>query len=352
MPFARPTLQQLVSRAAADIQAHLPGADARLRRTALGVIARMHAGGLHGQYGYLDWLARQLIFDTAEAEILERWASIWGISRLAATSAQGSVTFTGANGADIPAGTVLVRSDGAEYETDALATIAAGTATAAVTAIVPGAAGNADAGSELAIETPIPGVDTSAVVAAGGLAQGTDTESDEALRARFLVRIRKPPHGGAERDYVAWAKEVAGVTRAWVFPAELGAGTVTVRFVRDEDTGGIIPDAPEVQAVQDYIDERRPVTAAVTVVAPIAVPLDFTFTLLAPNTQAVQDAIAAELADLIQREAEPGGTILLSHIREAISIAAGEDNFTLTAPAADVMHATGELATLGAITWP
>lgn len=352
MPFARPTLQQLVDRAAADIQAHLPGADARLRRTALGVIARMHAGGLHGQYGYLDWVARQVIFDTAEAEILDRWASIWGVSRLAASSAQGSVTFTGTNGEDIPAGTVLVRSDGAEYETDALVTIAAGTATATVTAIVPGAAGNADAGVQVAIETPIPGVDSSATVAAGGLGAGTDTEGDESLRARFLARIQESPHGGAEHDYVAWAKEVAGVTRAWVFPGELGAGTVSVRFVRDNDEGSIIPSAPEVQEVQDYIDERRPATAAVTVVAPIAVPLDFTFTLLEPSTQAVRDAITAELVDLLARDAEPGGTILLSHIREAISIADGEENYTLSSPAADVPHATGELATLGIVTFP
>jgi uncharacterized phage protein gp47/JayE len=65
----------------------------------------------------------------------------------------------------------------------------------------------------------------------------------------------------------------------------------------------------------------------------------------------VQAAVAAELADLLRREAEPGGTILVSHLREAISIAVGETNHVLSSPAADVTHATGQIATLGTITW-
>ncbi|MDP1682722.1 MAG: baseplate J/gp47 family protein, partial [Burkholderiales bacterium] len=188
-----------------------------------------------------------------------------------------------------------------------------------------------------------------ATVTAAGITNGADTEIDASLRARLLKRIQQPPHGGAKYDYEAWALEVAGVTRVWVYPAELGLGTVTVRFARDDDAS-IIPDAAEVTAVQDYINARRPVTAQVTVAAPVAVPRNFTIQ-LTPNTQVVRDAVTAELTDLIRRESEPGGTILLSHIREAISIAAGETNNVLSAPAADVTHTTGQMATMGAITW-
>lgn len=78
MPFQRPTLPQLIERAAADIESRLPGTDPRLRRALLGVLARTHAGAVHGLYGALDWLARQIIPDTAEAEILDRWADWWG----------------------------------------------------------------------------------------------------------------------------------------------------------------------------------------------------------------------------------------------------------------------------------
>lgn len=349
MSFARPDLQTLIDRAAGDIETRLPGADARLRRSNLNVLARVHAGGVHGLYGYLDWLARQILVDLAEAEILERHASIWGIARVPAAFAVGQATATGTNGTVVPAGTFFRRADGAEYATDAEATIVGGSAALALVAVEAGQAGNAAANTTLNIVTPIAGLNAVATVMAGGLTSGADIEEDDSLRARVLARIQQPPHGGARHDYVAWAKEVPGVTRAWCYPLELGVGTVTVRFVRDDDAS-IIPDPAEVATVQAYIDARRPVTANLTVVAPVAVPIAFQIT-LTPNSAGVQAAVEAELRDLLLREAEPGSTILISHIREAISLAAGETDHVLVAPAADVTHTIGEMATFGSITW-
>jgi len=350
MPFSRPDLATLINRAEADIETRLPGADARLRRSNLNVLARVHSGAAHGLYGYLEWLARQVIIDTADGDVLERHASIWKIPRKTASPAVGNVTVTGINGAIVPANSTLARSDGAQYTTDVEATIAGGTATIAVTAVEDGQAGNASAASSLSFETPIDGVSATATVDTGGLTGGADIEPVEDLRARLLARIQAPPHGGALHDYVAWALEVPGVTRAWAYPAELGLGTVTVRFVRDDDASPI-PDAAEVQAVQDHIDSVRPVgMKGLYVVAPIAVPLNFTID-LTPDTAAIRAAVEAELRDLLLRESRPGATILLSHIREAISLASGENDHILTVPAANVTLAVGEMATFGTITW-
>jgi uncharacterized phage protein gp47/JayE len=349
MPFARPDLSTLIERAAGDIESRLPGTDARLRRSNLGVLARVHAGAVHGLYGYIDWIARQAIYDTAEAEWLERWASIWGINRKPAAAATGNATFTGTDGAVIPPGTLLTRSDGAELQTTAETTIAAGTAPVPVTAVEAGAAGNTLAGSALTMVTPIAGVQSQAQVAAGGLTGGADIEVDTALRARLLARIRQPPHGGALHDYVAWSLEIPGITRVWPVAGELGVGTVTVRFVRDDDADPI-PDAAEVATLQAHLDAERPVTAQVFAVAPIPVPLDLQIR-LTPNSATVQAAVTAELQDLLRREAEPGATLLLSHIREAISIATGESDHELLAPVANVEHAVGEMPVLGTITW-
>lgn len=350
MPFERPDLQTLISRAQADIESRMPGADARVRRSLLGVLARMHAGAMHGLYGYLDWLAAQLMVDTAELEHLERWASIWGVARKAAAKASGSATLSGTDGVTVPAGTVLARADGIEYTTDSDATIAAGTVNATVTAQEGGAAGNAAAGTQLNLVSAIAGIQSAAVVATGGLTGGTDTEADEDLRTRVLRRIQRPPHGGADFDYVTWALEVAGVTRAWVYPGELGLGTVTVRFMMDDTYADGIPQAADVQAVQDHIDAVRPVTADLSVVAPVAVPLDMTIQ-LSPNTVAVQQAVEQEILDLLQREAEPGATILLSRLNEAVSIASGEQDHVIVTPATDVTHTASQIAVPGLITW-
>lgn len=350
MPFSRPTLQQLIERIQADIESRLPGTDPRLKHSVLAILARAEAGAVHGLYGYLDWLADQLMADTAEAEFLDRHASIWAVTRLAPAQASGNVIFAGTNGAVIPAGTELQRSDGWLYATLADATIASGTAIAAVQARTAGASGNTASSATLTLTSPISGVNSSATVAAGGLAGGTDTETDAALRTRLLARLQAPPHGGAEFDYVAWAQEVAGVTRAWAYPLENGPGTVAVRFMTDGLTANGIPDAGKVAEVQAHIDTRRPVGAAPTVAAPIAAALNFTIHIV-PDTSAVRAAVTAELQDMIRREAQPGGKILLSHIREAVSLATGETDSVVSAPAADVTYTTGQIAVMGTVTW-
>lgn len=349
MPFSRPSLTDILARVRSGILSRLT--TEMLRRSDAEVYARVVAGASHELHGHLQFIQQQVIYDTAEAEFLDRWASIWLTTpRLPAVSAHGQVQFSGINGSVIPAATVIVRSDGAEFETDASAIIAGGVATVAVTASTPGQAGNTADSTILTLSAPITGVDSNAVVDSAAVVGGADREDDASLAARLRTRIQQPPHGGAAHDYIAWALEVPGVTRAWVSPLELGLGTVTVRFVRDNDTPSIIPDSGEVQDVQDHIDAVRPVTADVTVVAPIPVPLDFTIEVF-PDTPEVRAAVEAELTDLLQREPFPGGTILISHIREAISIAAGENNHVLSVPSADVTHSTGEIAVMGTITW-
>lgn len=347
--FTRPTLPQLIDRIQTDINARIPGADSRLRRSVLSVLAFVFAGAVHLLYGFVSFIAQQILPDTARVEFLERHAIIWNVPRKPATGATGNVTFSGVNATVIERGTVLRRADDVQFVTDAEATIAAGTAIVSVTAALAAADSETVSGTTLSLVSPIGGVQSAVIVGGGGLTGGADAEDVEAWRVRILDRIRQPPAGGNANDYEEWALQVPGVTRAWVFPLELGIGTVTVRFVRDNDVS-IIPDNGEVAVVQAYIDARRPVTADVTVVAPVAVPQDFEIT-VAPDTTAIRASIEAELADLVAREGVPDGTLYLSRIREAISIAAGEFTHTLVAPAADVVLAQNEIGTMGIVTW-
>jgi uncharacterized phage protein gp47/JayE len=348
MPFERPNLSELISRAVADIESRLDGADATLRRALLNILAKMQAGSIHGLYGYLDWIALQGMPDKAEKEHLERWASIWGKKRKASSKSSGPITFNGSDGSVLPIGTLWKRGDGFEYETTTEGVVAGGTAEVSIEAIVAGADSNAPEGTQLKLLSPVVGVQSTAVT--GELAGGADTELDDDLRSRLLTRIRQAPHGGADFDYVEWALDVAGVSRAWAYPRELGAGTVTVRFMTDGLTADGIPSAESVTAVQSYIDNVRPVTADVTVIAPVPVAMNPTIN-LNPNSAAVQAAVKAELSDLLKREAVPGATILVSHLREAISIAMGETDHVLVSPTADVDHTTGQIPVLGTITW-
>jgi uncharacterized phage protein gp47/JayE len=308
----------------------------------------------HGLYGFIEWISRQIIIDTAEAEFLERWASIWGVQRLAATPATGTITFTVAPGAaDIPAGTLVQTLDGTQFQTTADITVSGLQATTTVTAVAPSAASNGYAGQTANLVTPVLGVQTAAVL--GLLAGGGDLESDDSLRERLLNRIQQPPQGGDANDYVQWtlATPGGGATRAWVVAEQFGQGTVGVAFVCDGNGAGaaILPSAAQIAAVAAFIDTVRPVTAHVTVYAPVAVPIDFAIEGLSPDTLAVQQAITAELADLLAREGQPGGTILLSHMRSAISSAAQEWDYVLVTPAANVVLSPGQIPVMGRVVW-
>jgi uncharacterized phage protein gp47/JayE len=349
MAFTRPSLSALVDRITQDFVSRLALVAPILRRSMVYVVARVVAGAAHMLHGHLEFLSKQIFPDLSEGKYLVRQAGLFGISRKPATFAIGPVTLTGTVGAVVDFGVVLLRPDGFRFSTTEDIVFVGTTATINVEALLAGAEGNSTAGTSLSFESPIAGVNSAAMVATGGLVAGSDEETDDALRARLLERMQAPPHGGAAADYVAWALEVSGVTRAWVYPLEDGPGTVVVRFVRDNDAS-IIPDAGEVAIVQAYLEEKRPVTAVVTAEAPVAVPLNYTIA-ITPSTTTVRNAVAAELVDLLRRDAKPGGVILRSQIEVAIGTAEGVLNFVITVPAADVNHATGQIATHGVITW-
>ena len=349
MPFARPTLTELITRVTTDISSRITGVDsAVLRRSLLGVIGQSEAGAVHMLYGYLDWIAKQSIIDTSTGEYLKRWAAIWNVIPKTAGFAGGEVGFNGAVGSTILAGTIVQRQDGVQYKVLGDAVFTGPSLVVSVLALEAGEAGNFDAGLPIFLLSPISGVQSTGTTSTK-LEGGVNVETDERLLARLLAKIQQPPHGRASFDYEQWALEVAGVTRVWVYPRQLGVGTVTVLFVCDEDVS-IIPSPAKVAEVQAYINARAPVTAEVFVLAPVADPLNMSIK-LTPNTVAVQNAVRAEVADLIERDAAPGGTILISRLREAVSLAAGEDNNQIVTPTADVVHATGHMATPGILTF-
>lgn len=359
MAFNRPTLPALVARIEADFISRLQLRGAPLRRSMIRVLARVLAGAAHMLHGHLEYLGRQLFPDQSDDEFLIRQASLYGIAKNAPTFARAEVDFAGTNGAVIPAGSALLRSDGERYTTDADATISSGVASATVTAITAGARQTLTPAVALSFESPISGVNSTAYTADGGgfYQDGTDEESTEELRTRLLARLTNPPQGGSSADYVAWAKSVGGVTRVWVSPLELGPGTVVVRFTRDDDGGPIIPDAGEVAAVQAVLNTEKPVHAHVTVAAPISDTTGISMLRIAPNTAAIRDAVTSAVRDLILRRATPQGTtIFLSEFQAAIGAVAGlshfrVDTFSRTGDSSDQVYTVGNLPVFGSITF-
>ncbi|VVP34146.1 hypothetical protein PS870_04476 [Pseudomonas fluorescens] len=344
MPFETPSLPVLIGRTQGDL------ASDSLRRSDAQVLARTLGGTAFGLYGYLDWIVEQILPDRADEETLERVALLrLNQPRNPAQPAEGPVSFSAAAGAVLDVDVVLQAGDGRTYKVTTGVTTVAGLNTTTIEAVDAGTLGNADPGLTLSLVQPVAGVTNIFTVLAPGITGGIAEESVESLRARVVRSYRVIPHGGSSADYETWALEVAGVTRAWCRGSYMGPGTVGLFIMRDGDVDPV-PNPAQLAEVKAYIEPLRPVTAELYVLAPNRVPVLYTIHAV-PDTSAVRAGIQAQLIDLHEREAGLGETLLISHIREAISGSSGETDHQLIAPVANVVPATNQLLTFGGITW-
>lgn len=190
-----------------------------------------------------------------------------GLTRRPAVKAAGRVVFTGTSGTVVPAGTRVATpadrvtgTSTVEFATQAAVMLdETGSGSVPVEAVEAGTLGNVASGAISLMMTPVSGV--AGVVNVAATEGGIDTESDEALRSRYLQKVRSPSAGGNKADYVNWALEVSGVGGVSVVPIRYGPGTVSVAIIDEQKqpAGQTLVDA-----VQAYI---APVWTAPVVLA-------------------------------------------------------------------------------------
>lgn len=362
MPFPLKTPADLTRRAEALMEAALrkarpnvdPAAISRSVRSPRGMIAatiRVMVMLVYELHLHLRWWGDQLFPDTAEAEYLERHASIWGVTRRPATRAIGYATVAGANGATVPVDAVLVGAGGLLYTVTAGATIVAGTATITVRALDAGADGNAAADTRLSFQTDIDGLNPQeAVVDADGLTGGAAIESLASLLARLLAEIREPAHGGAQGDYPKWVQNTFAAARVRTLPNWVGEGTVGVCVAMGTTALPRAPTPAELAAMAAHLEGLRPVTAEVIMVAVdlLAVPITLA---VDPDETRVRQAVNASILTHFAADADIGARLYRSRLSEAISAASGEYRHELSVPAADVVPTDIQLPVPGALTW-
>lgn len=379
MPYARPTLTQLRAQVAADLQVSPAGSDPLLRFSSLNVLGRALAGLAQLQYGYTDWVALQSNPFTATDEFLEAWAALKNVYREAATQAgavtPGQITFPATGTNQIPVGTLVTRGDGVQYTTTSLGIPVGSSVTVNAEANadptgLTGAFGNCAIGTVMTLGISIAGISTSGSVSVA-FTGGADREIDDSLRSRMLFAYQNPPQGGAVNDYVTWAKQVNGVTRAWCNPNGFGAGTVVVYAMLDSaeagnngfpvgtngvaaaETRGVAATGDQL-TIANYIYPLRPATALVYVCAPIQQVVNFTISGTAGFSSTTKALIQSAIAGVfvmygspISATAGQNGTINLSYIESAIAAISGTTGFVITSPTANIVGTTGQLPVLG-----
>jgi uncharacterized phage protein gp47/JayE len=251
-----------------------------------------------------------------------------------------------------------VATSGQKYTVDAGFTLAAGSEDHAVTASEVGSLGNQIASVTLDLASSYAGIDPTVTVASGGLTGGRDRESDDDLRERVLLRFAAPPKGGSAADYDLWAREATDVTRTWVrnwenaslYGDSVSVGQVLLYFAMDNTYSDGIPIAGDQTAVQNYIDDVKPVGCDFTAGLVTAFPVAFNIT-ITPDTPTLRTNVETALGDAIQEFGIPGGEIEISSFYEAMAGVSGLTDWTINSPTGSSTAPAGQLHTLGTVTF-
>ena len=235
-----------------------------------------------------------------------------------------------------------------------------------VEATTTGQSTNLDGGGLLSFVDAPDGADDTGYVGFGGIAGGTDIETDDAYRARVLEALGTDfgMFSGGEIEIVA--KQIPGVTRVMVRKATLNGtngvneGQVKIAFLRDNDAD-FLPSAQEVADVKDRIVSLiMPAhTAAedVVVMSPPPLEVDFSFTSITPDTPGMRRAIEASLRQFFREGVQWGELVPEDAYRCAIMAAYDADtrqklrSFILSSPTGDVDPTDDEYPVLGTVTW-
>jgi uncharacterized phage protein gp47/JayE len=364
MPNVQPTLPQLAAQVRADIESRLAGADARLRRNNLDVEASVLANTVDGLYSVIQFLSLQMFIQTATGIYLEYLCALQKVFRKLPAAAFGAAAAVGTDPTLIGGGILLSRADQVLFITTTDVVVDDSAATLQLAAVLAGSAGNTAPGTQLTIVNGIGGVSPTVTVGAGGLSDGTDIETDDELRARGLEAWQQQPQGGAKWDYTARALTVPGVTRAWVFPAWMGLGTVGVSFVMDDQVASIFPDNAAVAEVLAVLTDSawEPVVSDPIVFPPTNAPCAVSVH-LSPDTPALRTAVTAALqamffahqsvagAFLPPDGLQTAGIIPYGYFWSAVEGAIGEGEAEVVEPTADFICTPGQLPTLGVVSF-
>lgn len=218
MSVAVQTTQEITEQFLAKLEARLNQTTPAADRAYNNVIAGDSALAFTSLYKYAIDRTLAAYAYTAKGADLDALGAEYLVPRHAATSWQGTLTITGADGTVIPATTTILvnPATGRLYMVIVGGTIASGTVTITIQAQASGVAGNLSNGAQLVLQSSISGA-TGIPTVASTTITGTEAESDDYYRVRVLDAQQSTPTGSNAAAYRLWAQGVSGVVRAYPY---------------------------------------------------------------------------------------------------------------------------------------
>ena len=307
---------------------------------------------------------------TSTGADLDSWMADYGLTRLPATAATGAVTFsraTATNQASIPVGTLLTTADGVQFtviaDTNQAAyasavgayIIPAGTTsiTASVQAVIAGSGGNVLASTVTQIAAAIQYVD--AVTNAAAFTNGIDAETDDALRARFVLYLGSFEKGTKGAIEYALAAMQQGITYSFVENQTYAGASQPGYFYVVVDNGSGTPPSSLITAAGTAVDAVRPLTSTFNVYSPVVVTANVACTVTAQagyTLATVQAAVVTAVTNYIN-SLTLGQTLEWSYLFSIIYAVPGVQNvsgLTVNSATADLAATVQQVIKAGTVT--
>lgn len=338
----RPTLQTLIDRIKADIDARLPGAISRPVKSVINVLAIVVAGAFHSVYGFAEWIQQQIDPLTAS----ETWLFIWGsrlnVPRKPATLATGYFNFASSDDQPITIaeGTRVQASDGSIYQTLEEGETGNNIPSASLDA---GQLTNIQANDYLVLVTPIERVELSPTHF--GFQDGSDEESLESWANRIAEKLSDRQKIGDEDDYKRWAKAAhTSIVDAHVESNTPAHGYISITVLGNEDQP-VIPDEV-LQQAKSSLDRLRNMAGIVQLSAVVASIVDIE---LADVPEEYRAFILADLNTFIKTKQVFKAKLWPQEIERIV--AGYVNDYTLLSPVSKVEASERSIIQLGEVSW-
>lgn len=308
-------------------------------------------------YTELDNVLERGFVDTATGEDLELRTKEQGVERKAAATTIRYLQCTGTSGRIFVGDRFLIDAVyfKATKQIDIPGVVAIESETAGSQTVV-------DYNSEVLSVEGIPGLEGASLVFEHPEDfNGVDAESDEDLRERYYITVRRNPGSGNIADYEYWCSEITGVGKVIVQPLWNGGGTVKVTVL---DSNGDPASPGLVTDVKEYLDPvdglgmgKAPIGAHVTVEPAVAIAIDIVVSIRLNSSKSLAD-VQAEFANDVESyftsiNLSSNRTVILNMIGSVMVNVSGVidyDNLTLNGVSKNIILGVNEIPALGTVT--
>lgn len=333
-----PSLQSLIYRAKTTLK-NKTGVD----NPAVDAIAAAIAGVAFGQYGYADYLYKQMHPETADEAWLYLHAERYNVERIAYFFAVGTVNFLQTSGVVlIPSGVLVKTSDNKEYQ---VISATNSNLPVPVKALLPNTQGNLPAGETLYLVSAVTGLHPESI-SSNEINGGSDIEDVEHWRDRIVLAFNVKNAVGRLNDYVFWAKSShADIDFAWALDNTPVLGQVTVYLCQYENNPLLVEQIRV--AAQDYIDLNRLAGCHVFVQLPTLNPVTITIANVVDMT--VRHNVEVALQTFFNHRLNNRGQLMANEVSTVISGITNQ--FTLVLPNESTTFLVSEVLTYGGVIW-